>query len=422
MRATFSASLMQPIINNMQYPQIQFYRGSLVRLATGELKQVEDLSSDDFIGSAKLSAIDSRSHCNKFDLTTGINKIAYNGLSNSATSLSAHTHSRPGNGIDTNNNNCYAVNNNHAHHANRNGSVFNSPEPTSSFGSSPALDMMDLDMEPSTSAASMSRNHNSHRRGRERDIDVIGDDDDDDDDDSDRELDVVSDDSHTNRTRNSSENITNIQRSSSNHSHFAQDNQVPSILPLTTVADYDEKDLTQLQIDSSVVRDLREVGVPSTSPSSLHTGSSSSLSSSASSLHQQSIIKSEFEHMSSTSTAQSSTTLAPTILIKFFLESSRSVVFIEVPTEHPFFVYHRGWSSWNPQRTYEKFGLKCRKLKIGDSCISLSKKPQLSQTNAATDAKSIMLNDARGNANRPSGVNNRESDQCNIMFSSIKIH
>lgn len=60
-----------------------------------------------------------------------------------------------------------------------------------------------------------------------------------------------------------------------------------------------------------------------------------------------------------------------TVLIKFFVESRRSTIFTEAPVEHPFFVLHRGWSSWDPQQTYDKFGLKCRKLKIGDTCVTL---------------------------------------------------
>ena len=69
-----------------------------------------------------------------------------------------------------------------------------------------------------------------------------------------------------------------------------------------------------------------------------------------------------------------------TVLIKFYLESSQNIVFIEVPVEHPFFVFHRGWSSWDPQKTLDKFNLKCRKLKIGDTCISLIRRMTNNQT------------------------------------------
>lgn len=166
-----------------------------------------------------------------------------------------------------------------------------------------------------------------------------------------------------------------------------------------------------LHIDSSVVRDFLEVGPPSsTSPNSPNN----------SSYHYQNHLNQQHNNnpfpfpSASSSSSSSSASCSPicyspaananlTVLIKFFLESSRRTVFIEVPIEHPFFVFHRGWSSWNPQRTFDKFGLKCRKLKIGDTCISLIRRPhQLLSMQPQTKQQ--------------------ESDQCNILFSSIKIN
>lgn len=161
---------------------------------------------------------------------------------------------------------------------------------------------------------------------------------------------------------------------------------------------------SNLYVDSSVVRDFLEVGLPP--PTSSCSPTSSNHSSSTSS---------QIDLSSWSPSAASNHCLSPpagplgcapqiqaqtqTVLIKFFLESSRSIVFIEVPIEHPFFVFHRGWSSWNPQRTYDKFGLKCRKLKIGDTCISLIRR------RAPNEQKQ-----------------QDQSDQCNILFSSIKLN
>ncbi|XP_015912046.1 ataxin-1-like [Parasteatoda tepidariorum] len=47
---------------------------------------------------------------------------------------------------------------------------------------------------------------------------------------------------------------------------------------------------------------------------------------------------------------------------------------VEAPLEHPFFVYKRGWSSCSPERSAQRYGLSCHKLKIGDTCISLTDK------------------------------------------------
>lgn len=44
---------------------------------------------------------------------------------------------------------------------------------------------------------------------------------------------------------------------------------------------------------------------------------------------------------------------------------------IDVILEHPFFVYGKGWSSYYPDGTQQKFGLKCQLLQVGDVVISL---------------------------------------------------
>jgi len=42
--------------------------------------------------------------------------------------------------------------------------------------------------------------------------------------------------------------------------------------------------------------------------------------------------------------------------------------------EHPFFVYNRGWSSFSPSRTSQRYKLQCSQLEVGDRCISLTQK------------------------------------------------
>lgn len=163
---------------------------------------------------------------------------------------------------------------------------------------------------------------------------------------------------------------------------------------------FDENDDHQIYIDSSVVRDFLEVDLSSSNSPPSSSSSSSSLlaagSSQQNTIHNLSLFDIPVpsnKNKSSRSCPQTPSPSSPnqlaahlagstsgqpqTVLIKFFLESSRKIVFIEVPIEHPFFVFHRGWSSCNPQRTYDKFGLKCRKLKIGDTCISLIKRRKL---------------------------------------------
>ena len=47
---------------------------------------------------------------------------------------------------------------------------------------------------------------------------------------------------------------------------------------------------------------------------------------------------------------------------------------VEATLEHPFFVFGQGWSSCDPERTVQRFGLRCQRLSVGDVCISLTHK------------------------------------------------
>lgn len=251
----------------MQYPQIQFYKGSLVRLASGKLKRIEDLSSEDFLQQTSSSSL-----------------------------------------IDENNN-----------------SVFNSPEPTPSYDLSP----------PSTNLNSMKIDDNSEHfsnHDEEEDLTTYHHhhhhnhnnhyDDDEDDDDDEELVDVVS--------SNDDELLQNNHTNNGNNNHHLTSSTGSG--PFVT---------------TSVVKDFIEVGVSDQQQNNNNNNNNQTNG-----------------HTNGHSANQ-------TVLIKFFIDSTRRIVFIEVPIERPFFVFHRGWSSWDPQKTYYKFGLKCRKLKIGDTCISL---------------------------------------------------
>lgn len=60
------------------------------------------------------------------------------------------------------------------------------------------------------------------------------------------------------------------------------------------------------------------------------------------------------------------------VLLHFVVGEQQSRVSIEVPPEHPFFVYGQGWSSCSPGRTAQLFSLPCHRLQVGDVCISIS--------------------------------------------------
>lgn len=417
----------------MQYPEIQFYRGSLVRLATGQLKHVEDLSSDDFIESARLATTNRQ----PASAPPGRNDNAFGGATTSGSHSTTPSSSCNGQRIKFDFNPLATAQHHRqqqqSHHLdeNNNGSVFNSPEPNASNSDdSPRMKTDDFDEE-------------------DEEIDV--------------ELDVVNDDHQDQMSKRLMQqqhqhqglNLTSRmqeQQTSANQMHrqvklepFGSSSSAASSATTTPFSfnrmDDDlmnnsstsnsgslsgpDEDQQDFYVDSSVVRDFLEVGpIQIKHQASGKLGASStSLASSTNSLNdhhnnQKNLLGQGYSFPSTSSSsssnslqssisppvvmpqilsAPSATPTSQTVLIKFFLETSRSVVFIEVPIEHPFFVFHRGWSSWNPQRTYDKFGLKCRKLKIGDTCISLIRR-------------------------RPKNQKQQDSDQCNILFSSIQIN
>ncbi|XP_060644425.2 ataxin-1-like [Anolis sagrei] len=60
------------------------------------------------------------------------------------------------------------------------------------------------------------------------------------------------------------------------------------------------------------------------------------------------------------------------VTLHFVVGEQQSKVSIDVPPEHPFFVYGQGWSSCSPERTARLFALRCHGLQVGDVCVSIS--------------------------------------------------
>uniref|UniRef100_A0A4W5Q2B6 Ataxin 1 like n=1 Tax=Hucho hucho TaxID=62062 RepID=A0A4W5Q2B6_9TELE len=67
------------------------------------------------------------------------------------------------------------------------------------------------------------------------------------------------------------------------------------------------------------------------------------------------------------------------VALHFTVGEQQSKVTIDVPPEHPFFVFGQGWSSCSPERTAQLYGLACHHLQVGDVCVSitLQQPPQL---------------------------------------------
>lgn len=65
------------------------------------------------------------------------------------------------------------------------------------------------------------------------------------------------------------------------------------------------------------------------------------------------------------------------VSLHFTVGEQQSKVTIDVPPEHPFFVFGQGWSSCSPDRTAQMYGLACHHLQVGDMCVSITLQQQL---------------------------------------------
>ncbi|XP_072320776.1 ataxin-1-like [Eucyclogobius newberryi] len=60
------------------------------------------------------------------------------------------------------------------------------------------------------------------------------------------------------------------------------------------------------------------------------------------------------------------------VSLHFTVGEQQSKVTIDVPPEHPFFVFGQGWSSCSPERTAQLYGLPSHHLQVGDVCVSIT--------------------------------------------------
>lgn len=67
------------------------------------------------------------------------------------------------------------------------------------------------------------------------------------------------------------------------------------------------------------------------------------------------------------------------VSLHFTVGEQQSKVTIDVPPEHPFFVFGQGWSSCSPERTTQLYGLPCHHLQVGDVCVSITLQQQEQQ-------------------------------------------
>lgn len=70
------------------------------------------------------------------------------------------------------------------------------------------------------------------------------------------------------------------------------------------------------------------------------------------------------------------------VSLHFTVGEQQNKVTIDVPPEHPFFVFGQGWSSCSPERTAQLYGLSCHHLQVGDVCVSITLQQQQQQFQA----------------------------------------
>ncbi|KAI5716406.1 hypothetical protein M8J76_005963 [Diaphorina citri] len=68
--------------------------------------------------------------------------------------------------------------------------------------------------------------------------------------------------------------------------------------------------------------------------------------------------------------------------------------------EQPYYVISKGWCSYHPTKTHNKYGLVCKQLNVGDICISLCQKSTPSKPCATSQAKTAKRKDLEKHFNQ----------------------
>ncbi|XP_036819315.1 ataxin-1-like isoform X2 [Oncorhynchus mykiss] len=116
------------------------------------------------------------------------------------------------------------------------------------------------------------------------------------------------------------------------------------------------------------------------------------------------------------------------VVLHFTVGEQQSKVTIDVPPEHPFFVFGQGWSSCSPERTAQLYGLACHHLQVGDVCVSITlqqppqqqqQQQQQQQTQARTSTKA---NSTSGAIGQPMGPPAPQQPRPQPHFRMERVH
>ncbi|ESO02279.1 hypothetical protein HELRODRAFT_136991, partial [Helobdella robusta] len=59
------------------------------------------------------------------------------------------------------------------------------------------------------------------------------------------------------------------------------------------------------------------------------------------------------------------------VMLGFAIVEENVQMTVEARVEHPFFLLNRGWASYSPDETWNKFGMTCERLQVGNCCLGL---------------------------------------------------
>ncbi|KAG8227178.1 hypothetical protein J437_LFUL008062 [Ladona fulva] len=91
---------------------------------------------------------------------------------------------------------------------------------------------------------------------------------------------------------------------------------------------------------------------------------------------------------------------------------------LESTLEQPFFVVGRGWASVCPEKSLQRFGLSCLRLRVGHVCISLTERISSKEKDEKAKASEVKSSDETCNENKPSHSSSGTSNESSGLKKS----
>ena len=109
------------------------------------------------------------------------------------------------------------------------------------------------------------------------------------------------------------------------------------------------------------------------------------------------------------------------VRISFLVGQSRVKVSLDSPSEHPFFVFQKGWSSCSPSTSSKRYGLNCLRLSKGDIVVTLANK-QMASKSLASQQLPRSLASSSGSLSSASSMSSTSTSSLTLNTSSSNIY